>query len=109
MDVRLCGDDKKLSDSRQILLVKPKGLVGGMHAGCTGFTMILRHGLSSRRVELPFMELTRAVGLGVFCVAGSAALHQGLHLCQGLLVARAGQKRRELTFVERLTFTCPSA
>ena len=55
------------------------------------------------------MELTRAVGLGVFCVAGSAALHQGLHLCQGLLVARAGQKRRELTFVERLTFTCPSA
>ena len=36
MDVRLCGDDKKLSDSRHILLVKPKGLVGGMHAGCTG-------------------------------------------------------------------------
>lgn len=74
-----------------------------------GFTMILRHGLSSRRVESPFMELTRVWASA--CSVWQAALlsTRGLHLCQGLLVPRAGQKRRELTFVERLTFTCPSA
>lgn len=53
-----------------------------------GFTMILRHGLSSRRVESPFMELTRAVGLCVFCVAGSAALHQGSSSLPGVASAK---------------------
>ena len=73
-----------------------------------GLTMILRHGLSSKRVELPFLELARAVGLCVFCVAGSTALSQGASSLPGVASDKCRQ-RRELTFVERLTFTCPAA
>lgn len=57
------GDGKKLSDSRHILLVKPKGLVRGMHVGCRGIHADFKTWPKQRRVELPLMELTRAVGL----------------------------------------------
>lgn len=49
-----------------------------------GLMMIVRHGLSRKRVELPFVELTRAVGLCVFCVAGSTALSQGASSLPGV-------------------------
>ena len=63
-----------------------------------GLTMILRHGLSSKRVELPFLELARAVGLCVFCVAGSTALSQGAPSLPGVASDKCRQ-RRELSLL----------
>ena len=101
------GDGKKLSDSRHILLVKPKGLVRGMHVGCRGIHADFKTRPKQRRVELPLTELTRLWVCVLLC-GGQHCFLPGSSSLQGLLVTRAGQKRRGLTFVGRLIFTRPS-
>lgn len=103
----------ELLQSCQVLdtfLVQPKWLAEGMCVGCESeerSARTSRSGLSKYRMELPSVELNRAVGLcAFFWVEFSGATLGGSYLYQHLLLASAGQKRRTgMMFVEGLIFT----